>query len=300
MVDTLQPGFMQIRLEALSSAECLLEHDDTEPRAIVFERQLRLGGSGTVLQTHDLVEGFKVGDAVVACLSDWDISTDSRGEEMATVHESLVCKLPATASKSDSAPIPVAFVIATAILHNASGISLPFRSVEQQQQQEDLSPRNLLLISNNTVLPLMVIKLLRLYTVSTIFIVYKPKTSTESTEGAVSIDPAMMAGANFAQEPSSTSDLWEVARGLRSNLGHYGPYSGSDCFDLLLDLTGQAETPEPYRRLLCPNIGRLVQLTQAVHTDLEWLFTEMRIMEELGRRLERGEMGAQLVNIRHS
>ncbi|KAF2161640.1 hypothetical protein M409DRAFT_59023 [Zasmidium cellare ATCC 36951] len=285
-------GFILIRIEASCPAECLLEHDDPERQTIPFERRLRLGGVGTVLRIHEKIRGLGLGDVVLACLSGPDITTDARGDEVASVHQSLVCKLSPNAPNPDAARIPMAFAIATILLHTAGIMPLPLRPI-YQNQQEDTPSKNVLLISSDTVLPLMVIKLLCLYTASSIFVVYEPATSGRTT----SIDPAMIAGAHFAQQPSSTSDPWEVARGLRSNLGHYGPYSGKDCFDLVLDLTGKRETPEPYQRVLCPDIGRLLQLPPTLRIDFEWLFAEKRIMEELGNLLEKGEIESGLLSI---
>lgn len=282
MANVLQPGFVLIRVEASCPAECRLEQDGQQSQAILSVRQLELGGAGTILKTHEEVQGFHVGDAVVACLSDQDIFTDSHGENVASIHESLLSKLPDGVSKNDAARIPMAFAIATAVLHNTGIISLPFAD-------QPRPPTNVLIVASNTILPLMKIRLLRLYTVTTVFIVYE----AETVIGPISIEPAMIAGAHFAQQPSSSADLQEVARGLRSNLGHYGPYSGTGCFDLVLDLTGKADTPEPYQRLLCPDTGRLFQLPQTMHVNFDSMFVESGIMKELELLLAEGEIKAE-------
>lgn len=286
MADVLSSGFVLIRLEASYPAECCLEPDGQPSQTMPSVRQLHLGGAGTILKMHESVEAFGVGDAVVACLSEQVISTDSHGEELASVHESLLSRLPTEASKHDAARIPMAFAIATAVLHNTGIISMPLRSTIERQ----LPLRNILVVASNTVVPLMIIKLLRLYTVSTVFIVYEADT-TQTT--AVSIDPAMIAGAHFAQQTSASADLSSVARGLRSNLGHYGPYSGTGCFDLVFNLTKKADTPEPYRRLLCPETGRLFQMPQTMHIDFEWLFVKNGIMAELDHLLKEGNIKAE-------
>lgn len=108
----------------------------------------------------------------------------------------------------------------------------------------------------------------------------------------------MIAGAHFSQQPPSAESIPDVAGGLRGNLGHYGPYSGTGCFDLILDLTRKAETPEPYRTLLCPETGRLYQLARVVVADLEWLFMESCVMAELQYMLESQEIRPDMLNLR--
>lgn len=294
MATSLSEGYLLIRLDAIDPADCLLEHDESSrSREFPFARTLHTGGAGTVRQVGARLNCFKVGDAVVACLSNQDISTNSHNEQVATVHANLACKISSTVSENDAARVPMAFANAAAILH--SSVHIPFLAVIRG---EALLSGNVLVVSSETVVPLIIIKLLRMYTEAAIFVVYEPESTSSPTHEALSIDPAMMAGAHFAQQPSSTSSISAVAGGLRSNLGHYGPYSGTGCFDLVLDLTGKLETPEPYRRLLCEEDGELYQLPQTMHVDFEDLFLNSSVMGELGSLLENGDIRPEHLYVR--
>lgn len=280
MTTSLLQGALRVRLDAIAPSDCSLEHHNAGYQELPFERKLDVGVAGTVMQISPDITAFRVGDHVVACLSRQQVLFNTTFEQIATFNAKSACKVPSTVSKRDAARIATAFVCATSILHSIGNIPVPFLALTSSNE-EQLPPRNILVIAGDSMIPLIVIRLLRLYTYTAIFAVLEPKTIA----GDLSIKPAGSCGAHFVQQPSSMDSVPDVAQGLRSNLGHYGPYANTGCFELVLDLTGNNETPEPYQRLLSET-GKLYQLPRTMRVDLEWLFGESCIMSELTYMLE--------------
>lgn len=151
-----------IRLHAITLNRFDVEQLETGSAMTRWPTVLGIEGSGVVERQGELVDGFNLGDEVIALFSTNEDNRSAAFQSHAVVDASMACHKPSSISFADAASLPMAFVTATRAIRKALNLPATWVGTPTNSREEhSLSPRRFFIFGCNSAVGSSPIQVLR-------------------------------------------------------------------------------------------------------------------------------------------